>query len=111
MACSRATSAKGLYIIRHTDFQGPSPPKENENISLELIRLESNKLETTFNHLHNIDRQCTQLYSPRTEFTSSYKLNIKCQAISLLRYCTFKRNLDNFRTDTQHAEFSRNGSR
>ncbi|KAG2213497.1 hypothetical protein INT47_009171 [Mucor saturninus] len=63
VARSRATSASGLFIIKNTDFCGPAPPKENEQISLELKRLESAKLKTSFSHLQNTERQSMQVIS------------------------------------------------
>ncbi|KAG2196358.1 hypothetical protein INT47_010793 [Mucor saturninus] len=63
VACSCARSSSRLFIIKNTDFRGPAPPKENEQISLELKRLESAKLKTSFSHLQNTERQSIQVIS------------------------------------------------
>lgn len=64
VACSRVTSANGLYIISNKHFRPPAPPappKETEDISLELKRLDSVKLVPKFFSLHDNERQSYQM--------------------------------------------------
>lgn len=50
VACSRATTTNGLFIIGQ--FQAPQPPNPNDPISIELIRQESVPLYPCFQLLH-----------------------------------------------------------
>lgn len=42
VACSRATSSSGLFIVtKESEFRPPSAPSENCPVVIEMIRLES----------------------------------------------------------------------
>lgn len=72
VACSRATSANGLYIINKGDFQPTVPPGETESISLELARLESVKLEPRFLKLRDTERSNLQLIAHNVQSLKSH---------------------------------------
>lgn len=93
VACSRATSASGLYIISDKSFQPTIPPKETDIISIELARLESVKLEPQFLDLHCDDSQYIQLISHNVQSIQAHldqisndKANLYSQILFLMKH-------------------------
>ena len=56
VACSRATSASGLFIIKQTQLTGTPPLGPSEPITVELNRLDTCRLIPSFMHLRNSER-------------------------------------------------------
>ncbi|KAG2192542.1 hypothetical protein INT47_011655 [Mucor saturninus] len=72
VACSRATSADGFLIIKNDAFKPTLPPKSTENISLELIRQESVKLNPVFLHLQDLNKNRMQLISHNVQSLAAH---------------------------------------
>ncbi|KAI8969451.1 hypothetical protein BDB01DRAFT_855935 [Pilobolus umbonatus] len=83
VACSRATSASGLYIIKKSPFVKTSALGPNEPITQELRRLETVQLIPRFAHLQDPNRQHFQVVSHNVQSLNAHLVQIVTDQVYL----------------------------